>query len=145
MTLFCLEIQFYNRGVLACTDFARTYISSRASVILIRCDTFNMRSALCGPLPLLQYFTGWRVMGEVVTAFLFSVEGDMCLFLGAWLSTFPIVAMGFAALIQINLTVTALAITCRFQVNFFPSTSACLRSGTKQQFFLLKVLACKQV
>jgi len=54
----------------------------------------------------------------------------MCFFLGAWLATSVIVAMGFSALIQINLTVTALALTCRFQVNFFPFTSAFLRNAT---------------
>jgi hypothetical protein len=48
------------------------------------------------------------------------LEGDMCFFLGTWLVTSPIVAMSFTALIQINLTVTALALTCKFQVNCFP-------------------------
>ena len=37
---------------------------------------------------------------------------------------------GFSALIQISLTDTALALTCKSQVNFFPSTPACFRSST---------------
>jgi hypothetical protein len=36
----------------------------------------------------------------------------------------------FRTFIQINLTVSALTLTCRFQVNFFPSTSACFSSST---------------
>lgn len=63
-------------------------------------------------------------------AFLFGVEGDRCFFLGIWLATFQIVAMGSSALIQIKLTVTALALACRFQVNFFSSTSVCFRGST---------------
>ena len=55
-------------------------------------------------------------------AVFFGVEGDRRLFVGTWLATFQIVAMGSSALIQIKLTVTALALACRFQVNFFSST-----------------------
>jgi hypothetical protein len=40
----------------------------------------------------------------------------------AWLAMSPNVAMGFCALIHINLTVTVLALTCLFKVNFFPPT-----------------------
>jgi hypothetical protein len=46
----------------------------------------------------------------------------MYFFLGAWLATFLSVAMGFAALLHICFTVTVLALICRFQVNFLPST-----------------------
>ena len=63
-------------------------------------------------------------------AFLFRVEGDRYFFLGTWLATSPIVTMGFSALIHINLTVTTLALTCKLQVNLFPSTSACFRNST---------------
>jgi hypothetical protein len=47
------------------------------------------------------------------------VEEKRYFFLGAWLVISPIVAIGFSALIQISLTDTALALTCKFQVNFF--------------------------
>ena len=43
------------------------------------------------------------------------LEGDGRFLLGAWMATSPIVAMGFSAL-----TVTTLALTCKFQVNYFP-------------------------
>ena len=61
-------------------------------------------------------------------AFLLRVERDRYFFLGFALANFPIVAMGFLTLIHTSLTVTALALICRLQVNFLPSTSACFRS-----------------
>ena len=76
MTPFCLLIRSCSKGVLACTDYVRMYIFSRASGILLRFDTWQastacllMISALCGPLPSLQY-TGWCVVVEVMTALL---------------------------------------------------------------------------
>ena len=61
-------------------------------------------------------------------AFLLRVERDKYFFLGFALANFPIVAMGFLTLIHTSLTVTALALIYRLQVNFLPSTSACFRS-----------------
>ena len=51
----------------------------------------------------------------------FSVWKETCAsFYRSWLATFQIVAMGFSAFIQINLTVIALALACRFQAISFP-------------------------
>ena len=62
--------------------------------------------------------------------FRFLVEGERYFFFGAWLATSPVFATGFSALIQISLTDTALALTCKCEANFFPSTPACFRSPT---------------
>ena len=52
-------------------------------------------------------------------------------FFWAWLVTSPVFATdNFSALIQISLNDTALALICKSQVNFFPSTPACYRSPT---------------
>jgi hypothetical protein len=51
------------------------------------------------------------------------VEGDRCFFSGVWLGIFPVVSVGFSALIHISLTVTSLPLTCRFQNSVLPSTS----------------------
>ena len=78
MTPFGLWIRSCSRGVLACTDYVRMYIFSRATVhgfffvsILGRRQrpADDMISALCGLIPLLQY-TGWCVVVKVVTVLL---------------------------------------------------------------------------
>ena len=72
----------------------------------------------------------------LVDALSISVPGrrrDVFLF-GVWLVTSPIVAMGFSALIQISLTDIELALTCKSQINFFPSTLACFRSSTHSTY-----------
>ena len=55
---------------------------------------------------------------------------EVFLFWGLMLVTSPIVAIGFSALIQIRLTDTAVALTCKSQFNCFPSTPVCFRSPT---------------
>jgi hypothetical protein len=56
------------------------------------------------------------------------VEGESCFFFWTRLVISPVFSTGFAALIHISLTDTALELTCRSQVNFFPSIPMCLRS-----------------
>ena len=63
-------------------------------------------------------------------AFRFLVEGQMYFYFWAWLATSPVFETSSSALIQINLTDTALALTCKSQVMFLPSTPACFRSPT---------------
>ena len=43
---------------------------------------------------------------------------------------FPVLSTGFSALIHISLTDIALELTCRSQVNFFPSIPACFSNPT---------------
>ena len=145
-TPFRLWIRSCSRGVLACTDCVRMYIISRASGILLRCDTwyastvclwydiwyvwtapsFAILWVLCCGLGR-DGFTGHSVLyrrlcrftslcicvyfyvnnGSLFFVFhwfrrckfLFCVETNKYFFLGAWLVTSPIVAMGFSALI----------------------------------------------
>jgi hypothetical protein len=61
------------------------------------------------------------------------VEGERCVFFWAWLVTCPVFSTGFSALIHISLTDIALELTCRSQVNVFPSTPACFREAAYSQ------------
>jgi hypothetical protein len=61
------------------------------------------------------------------------VEGERCFFFWAWLVTCPVFSTGFSALIHISLTDIALELTCRSQVNFFPSIPACFSNPTQEK------------
>jgi hypothetical protein len=78
--------------------------------------------------PTVSFFFAFRWLMR--WAFRFLVEGERYFFFGAWLVASPIFTTGYSALTQISLTDTALALTYKSQVNFFPSAPACFRSPT---------------